>query len=425
MGTLQDAVLTEKESQLKDDIMSLYFLKQIDFFNDDLKKKTIENNPEYANPVKASINLEKEIIKTIGLKKESITASLQKKSKQKDSDTTKDNQNIQRDRKKYDDKLKEVDHVTQKYVVSLIIPLTAIEKSSSDIQSTLAGSSIYSKESIGRESAIIDDIKKNVKIILNASDIIMNLRAPKNTDYAMKEQMWKKYAKRYSTISRNIIKNLGKNQHRINELEEILQDLDYEVSQAEIKFGELIAENHYSEYDSLITLLSNDNKITGRQNSIGQAVIASQIRVGIIQAGRNVEQDVKKMNRENREGDKSKSEAIDKGSKKDSGEEYEPKYMSPDEWETCINSEAYTIEECIRADKYYSEADPYEWAPGVKEKFENKIVELGYVDSKDNIRYKEYKVNENNEGLLEVYREKDGAEIYIVVVNVKTGWFHG
>lgn len=68
--------------------------------------------------------------------------------------------------------------------------------------------------------------------------------------------------------------------------------------------------------------------------------------------------------------------------------------------------------------------DPYEWAPGIKEKFENEMITNGYVNSKDEIRYKEYRVH-NNQGFYEVYAVIDGEEVFIVVVNVKTGEYHG
>lgn len=69
--------------------------------------------------------------------------------------------------------------------------------------------------------------------------------------------------------------------------------------------------------------------------------------------------------------------------------------------------------------------DPYEWAAGLKETFENKMIDLGYIDSKDNIIYKKNQINDKQEGMYEVYTKVDGKEIYVVVVNVKTGWFHG
>jgi len=69
--------------------------------------------------------------------------------------------------------------------------------------------------------------------------------------------------------------------------------------------------------------------------------------------------------------------------------------------------------------------DPYEWATGLKETFENKMIDLGYIDSKDNIIYKKYQINDKQEGMYEVYTKVDGKEVYVVVVNVKTGEFHG
>lgn len=67
---------------------------------------------------------------------------------------------------------------------------------------------------------------------------------------------------------------------------------------------------------------------------------------------------------------------------------------------------------------------PFEWAPGIKDTFEKAMVEAGYVDSRDNIIYKKEGVNEN-QGLYSVYTMRDGEEAYVVVVNVKTGWYHG
>ncbi|WP_226654793.1 hypothetical protein [Pseudalkalibacillus hwajinpoensis] len=68
--------------------------------------------------------------------------------------------------------------------------------------------------------------------------------------------------------------------------------------------------------------------------------------------------------------------------------------------------------------------DPYEWAPGVKETFENEMIESGYADSIETIRYEKFQIY-NNQGFLEVYAELDGVEYRIVSVNVKTGDYHG
>lgn len=119
--------------------------------------------------------------------------------------------------------------------------------------------------------------------------------------------------------------------------------------------------------------------------------------------------------------------------------EYEPEYMTQEEWESCINSDVYPEEECIDIDQYYANgegqeeiseepnnfADPYEWAPGVKEAFEDDMLRQDYVDSKDTIRYEKYQINDYNEGLYTVYAQFGGEEMYIVVVNVKTGDYHG
>jgi hypothetical protein len=71
-------------------------------------------------------------------------------------------------------------------------------------------------------------------------------------------------------------------------------------------------------------------------------------------------------------------------------------------------------------------ASPFEWAPGIKEQFEKSVVdENEYIDSRDNIIYKKGSVNDNNEGFYSVYTKIDGQEVYVVTVNVKTGWYHG
>lgn len=61
------------------------------------------------------------------------------------------------------------------------------------------------------------------------------------------------------------------------------------------------------------------------------------------------------------------------------------------------------------------------WGEGVQEAFENRMIELEYADSKETIRYED----QGGEGYYSVFAELDGIEMYIVTVNVYTGWFHG
>jgi len=84
----------------------------------------------------------------------------------------------------------------------------------------------------------------------------------------------------------------------------------------------------------------------------------------------------------------------------------------------------YKNKKAYVATKYVKFADPYEWSPGVKEEFEDEMVKWGYADSKDTIRYAKPRIY-NNQGSYAVYAEIDGVEMYIVGVNVKTGWYHG
>ncbi|WP_341201072.1 hypothetical protein [Planomicrobium okeanokoites] len=71
-----------------------------------------------------------------------------------------------------------------------------------------------------------------------------------------------------------------------------------------------------------------------------------------------------------------------------------------------------------------SSSNPYEWTPGFQSHFETEILDRGYIDSVDSIRYEEAYVD-NGEGHLTVYAELDGTEYAIVTVNVKTGDFSG
>lgn len=66
-------------------------------------------------------------------------------------------------------------------------------------------------------------------------------------------------------------------------------------------------------------------------------------------------------------------------------------------------------------------SDPYAWAPGIKEKFENDIVTQGYAHKKESIRY----VRGTYQGFYSVYTDVSGPERPVVSVNAKTGWYHG
>jgi hypothetical protein len=70
------------------------------------------------------------------------------------------------------------------------------------------------------------------------------------------------------------------------------------------------------------------------------------------------------------------------------------------------------------------DVNPYEWGSGIKEQFEADVVNRGYADSSDTIRY-EPAYTLHNEGYLTVYAEMDGVEYRILTVNVKTGDFTG
>ena len=82
-------------------------------------------------------------------------------------------------------------------------------------------------------------------------------------------------------------------------------------------------------------------------------------------------------------------------------------------------------EEAERKAAEANAASPFEWAPGIKEQFEKSVIENGYIDSRENMIYKKSFVNDKNEGFYSVYTIRDGKEVLMVTVNVKTGWYHG
>lgn len=68
--------------------------------------------------------------------------------------------------------------------------------------------------------------------------------------------------------------------------------------------------------------------------------------------------------------------------------------------------------------------DPYEWSPFLKEQFEAEMVEQGYANSKNEIKYEKSGVIDG-EGYYTVYSKLDGKYVYVVGVNAKTGHYHG
>lgn len=68
--------------------------------------------------------------------------------------------------------------------------------------------------------------------------------------------------------------------------------------------------------------------------------------------------------------------------------------------------------------------DPYAWGPGIKEAFERRMIEEGYIDSISTIEYEDPHVS-NGQGQYQVYGESGGTRFRIVRVNVKTGDYSG
>lgn len=88
--------------------------------------------------------------------------------------------------------------------------------------------------------------------------------------------------------------------------------------------------------------------------------------------------------------------------------EYENSYYHIDKIDTSSSEKPY---------------DPYEWEPGVKEKFEETVVRLGYAKPGDTFDYVKFGVY-NSQGHYVVYKNGDYSHQFLGV-NCKTGDFHG
>lgn len=70
-------------------------------------------------------------------------------------------------------------------------------------------------------------------------------------------------------------------------------------------------------------------------------------------------------------------------------------------------------------------ADPYSWVPGIKSKT-IKEIEKNYVSAKDKTKLEKSNVSAN-QGYYTMYIKFDGKGDWhkLVVINCKTGWYHG
>lgn len=193
----------------------------------------------------------------------------------------------------------------------------------------------------------------------------------------------------------------------------------------------------------------NDNKLKSVENSgevieliridnIAEDMSKEKEKMKEVETLKAKKEKEKEKIKEERKLKEAKDKVNEEAKKEKEEAEYKSEYMSQEEWEECKNSGAYSEEECIEIDQYYAHGEgkkeleqtlekeeTYEWAEGVKETFEADIYEKGYVDSIETIRYEKYEPNGYPQGFYSVYGEVGGRENYIVVVNVKTGDYHG
>jgi hypothetical protein len=283
----EKGVLTEKEVQLKDDFMSLYFIKQIDYFTKELKQMAIDKNPEYADPVQAAINLEKKIINTLELEKKPVTAKLKKEPKKLNKDDSngvakEEKQDIYQGepKKETGEQAQKTADKVQEYVVNIVNDLTIVENMSSDIQSSYSYSQVYgSGYTDGGENGPkgygpdynkkIDD---SIEIIKKALNDLNEQKAPKNTEYFVLEPALKQFVNRYQKIIDDIeiSKSNSNGSNAMRDLMRELQIIDHEIQEIESSFAASIIANNYLEYDALLSVWKQGKNYQFNDNTHGK-----------------------------------------------------------------------------------------------------------------------------------------------------------
>lgn len=293
----EKGVLTEKEDQLISDFMSLYFIKQLDSMNEELKQTVIGNQPEYSDPLKAAIDLEKKVMKTLEIKRDSVTAGLESEAKEDNkvvsSEDAKEElieeQEVYQDepeKETYEQSQETVDKVHQ-YIVNVVNDLTIVENMSSDMQSAYTYSRIYGNDYLDYTKQFNNSIETMERALIDLTE----QKAPRNTEYFVLEPALKQYVNEYQNVINDIkISKSNNSGNTIDESIQALKNLDTEIKNIESSLAISIIANNYFEYDALLYMWNKgENYQTGDDTHV---TIPSGIKTEFFRNGIDFAQDL-------------------------------------------------------------------------------------------------------------------------------------
>lgn len=293
----EKGVLTEKEDQLISDFMSLYFIKQLDSMNEELKQTVIGNQPEYSDPLKAAIDLEKKVMKTLEIKRDPITAGLESEAKEDNKVVSSEDaeeelieeQEVYQDepeQETYEQSQETVDKVHQ-YIVNVVNDLTIVENMSSDMQSTYTYSRIYGNDYLDYTKQFNNSIETMERALIDLTE----QKAPRNTEYFVLEPALKQYVNEYQNVINDIkISKSNNSGNTIDESIQALKNLDTEIKNIESSLAISIIANNYFEYDALLYMWNNgENYQTGDDTHV---TIPSGIKTEFFRNGIDFAQDL-------------------------------------------------------------------------------------------------------------------------------------
>ncbi|ASV70244.1 hypothetical protein [Cytobacillus kochii] len=293
----EKGVLTEKEDQLISDFMSLYFIKQLDSMNEELKQTVIGNQLEYSDPLKAAIDLEKKVMKTLEIKRDSVTAGLESEAKEDNkvvsSEDAKEElieeQEVYQDepeKETYEQSQETVDKVHQ-YIVNVVNDLTIVENMSSDMQSAYTYSRIYGNDYLDYTKQFNNSIETMERALIDLTE----QKAPRNTEYFVLEPALKQYVNEYQNVINDIkISKSNNSGNTIDESIQALKNLDTEIKNIESSLAISIIANNYFEYDALLYMWNKgENYQTGDDTHV---TIPSGIKTEFFRNGIDFAQDL-------------------------------------------------------------------------------------------------------------------------------------
>ncbi|MGP9043983.1 hypothetical protein [Cytobacillus kochii] len=293
----EKGVLTEKEDQLISDFMSLYFIKQLDSMNEELKQTVIGNQPEYSDPLKAAIDLEKKVMKTLEIKRDSVTAGLESEAKEDNKVVSSEDaeeelieeQEVYQDepeKETYEQSQETVDKVHQ-YIVNVVNDLTIVENMSSDMQSAYTYSRIYGNDYLDYTKQFNNSIETMERALIDLTE----QKAPRNTEYFVLEPALKQYVNEYQNVINDIkISKSNNSGNTIDESIQALKNLDTEIKNIESSLAISIIANNYFEYDALLYMWNKGkNYQTGDDTHV---TIPSGIKTEFFRNGIDFAQDL-------------------------------------------------------------------------------------------------------------------------------------